>query len=364
GKLHATELPPPGAAGMSGELAILATFGDEGLEHGGAGRARREVPPLPLEDAPPHALAVDLRIAPRGFGTRELFERDAGFREQRQRGFLVLIVALHQPQHTDRVVQPPLPALGVLLPQDERARRHARVDGARAVGRTDDAGLAARAGARVAGAPRVEQRDAGAAAAQPEGGPTTERAGADHHHVRLLRHREPALHQGEHAGSPARRGAGREKRAPGDRPHGKLMRALRASRTARRTASRSTAGRLGPHGSSQASSGITPSAARAHSMRRTYPSSGGMNVASAKRSHRPDRRTNLAKLPTRNDSTRALCRSVSAAPMPIKAARAPMVSEYPRKRSSPVMSSLSGWSRIRPAMRRKVTTESSVATLI
>ena len=99
-------------------------------------------------------------------------------------------------------------------------------------------------------------------------------------------------------------------------------------------------------------------------MRRTYPSIGGMNMASANRSHRPDRRTNFAKFPPRNDSTSALCKSVSAAPIPISAALAPMVSEYPRKRSSPVMSSLSGWSRMRPAMRWNVTTESSVATLI
>src|SRR5213592_3773005 len=50
--------------------------------------------------------------------------------------------------------------------------------------------------------------------------------------------------------------------------------------------------------------------------------------------------------------------------MPISAARAPSSTEYPRKRSSPVMSSLPGWARARAAIRWNVTAESSVATLI
>src|SRR5436190_1540232 len=125
----------------------------------------------------------------------------------------------------------------------------------------------------------------------------------------------------------ARGGAGLEERPPGDAPHVGVTRGVRASRTAARTASRSAGGRLGPQGSSHASSGITPSAASAQSIRRTYPSTGGSNVALAKRSHTPDRRTNLPKSPERNDSIRATWRSVSAAPMPINAARAPIVSE-------------------------------------
>src|SRR2546422_5594257 len=51
-------------------------------------------------------------------------------------------------------------------------------------------------------------------------------------------------------------------------PYTTLFRS-RASRTAARTASRSAGGRLGPQGSSHASSGITPSAASAQSIRRT-----------------------------------------------------------------------------------------------
>src|SRR5256884_1657023 len=349
-----------GRGWLDRDLTIHAAGRQQSLEYRGTGAARREIAAVPLEDRPAHARAVDLRVAFRGLGTAQLLEATSGLLEQRQRGLLVGIVVLDEPQYADRVEETLLPASLVLPPQRERAHRHGGVDRPRAIGGADHARLAARARAGVARSPGVDQRDAGAAAPEVQGGPAAERPCADHHDVRFLLHGNEPFEERECRARSARL----EKRAPGDGPHGKLIRAPRASGTARRTASRSAGGRPGPHGSSQASSGITPSAARAHSMRRTYPSRGGMNVAAANRSHRPDRRTNLPKSSTRNDSTSALCRSVSAAPMPINAARAPMVSEYPRKRSSPVMSSLSGWSRIKPAMRWNVTTESSVATLI
>src|SRR5260370_15031154 len=219
------------------------------------------------------------------------------------------------------------PAPLVLLPQLERARREVCVDPAGAVGPADHPGLTARAGARVAGPPGVHQRDAGAASQQVECGPAAERPCAARPHVPLLAHRTPALRKGSRAARGARGGGRLEERPPRDAPHVGVTRGVRASRSAARTASRSAGGRPGPQGSSHASSGITPSAASAQSIRRTYPSTGGPNVALAKRSHTPDRRTNLPKSPERNDSIRATWRSVSAAPIPINAARAPIVRE-------------------------------------
>src|SRR5207249_6292759 len=154
-------------------------------------------------------------------------------------------------------------------------------------------------------------------------GPAAERPGPHHDDVRFLLHGNDAFDKREGR----RRSAGLENRAPRDTTHGKLKRAPRASRTARRTASRSLSGSAGPHGSSHASSGMTPSAARAHSMRRTYPSIGGMNVAAANRSQIAERRTNLAKSPARKASINPTCKFVRAAPIPTRPARAPIVSE-------------------------------------
>src|SRR5207245_10437583 len=245
-------------------------------------------------------------------------------------------------------------------PPGERGPRELRVRGARAVGRADHARLAPRARAGVARPPGVDQRHAGAAAPQVPRGPAAERPRPDHHDVRFLLHGNEAFEKRNCRARSARL----EKRAPGNTLHGRLTRAPRASRTARRTTSRSAGGRAGPHGSSHASSGITPSAARAHSRRRTYPSIGAVNVAAANRSQIPDNRTNWAKSPVWNASISAACRLVRAAPIPTNAARAPIVSEYPKKRSSPVIRSFSGYSRISPASRWNVMTESRVATLM
>src|SRR5205814_657298 len=52
-------------AGLRCELAVFTAFGEEALEHGGAGPARRQVPTILLEDGPTHLLAVDLRVPAR-----------------------------------------------------------------------------------------------------------------------------------------------------------------------------------------------------------------------------------------------------------------------------------------------------------
>src|SRR5256712_7109048 len=145
----------------------------------------------------------------------------------------------------------------------------------------------------------------------------------------MLNDGDPARQKGRRGGRRDPGGAEREERPPRDAPHVGVTRGVRASRTAARTASRSAGGRLGPQGSSHASSGITPSAASAQSIRRTYPSTGGSNVALATRSHTPDRRTNLPKSPERNDSIKATWRAVSAAPITINAPPAPIVTERP-----------------------------------
>src|SRR6266566_10019489 len=101
----------------------------------------------------------------------------------------------------------------------------------------------------------------------------------------------------------------------------------RASRTARCTASRSSGPRVGPQGSSQASGGSTPSAASAHSMRRTYPSIGRTKVAAAKPSSREESWRKAGYRRAANAASSRTWRSVSAAPKPMRAARAPSIRE-------------------------------------
>src|SRR5207245_1393654 len=82
GQLDAAQLASGKAcAGLRRELAVLATFGEEPLEHGGACPARREVSAIFLEDGPAHVLAVDLRVAARRLRARPLFQRQAGLLE-------------------------------------------------------------------------------------------------------------------------------------------------------------------------------------------------------------------------------------------------------------------------------------------
>src|SRR6266702_2296859 len=254
GQRHRRELACPWLHGpLHRELAILPAFGEEPLEHRSAGPARREIAAVFLEDGPAHTFIVDLRVAARDVGTGQLFERDPGIAQQGERRPLVLLFFTDQPQHADPMVELPAPAPLVLFPQGESANGHARVDAARAVGGADDAGLAARAGARVTGTPGIEQRDPGTATAQVQPGPAAERTGPDDDDVQRLVH-------GDQASERDRRARFEEYAA---------VYRKRASCTARRTTSRSAAGSAGPQGSSQASSGITPSAARARSRRRS-----------------------------------------------------------------------------------------------
>ena len=255
-KAHAVELAAARRCSrLDRDLAVLPARGEHRIEHRGAGDAGAEIAAVPLEDGPPDPLAIDLGIAAGRLGTRQLLEHDPRLLEERERRALVRIVVLHEPQHADRVVQPAPPAALMRLPQCEGAHRQVRVDRAGAVRRANDARLTARAGARVSRPPGVEQRDAGAAAQQPERRPATEGPRPYHHHVRsLFGHRNKALEQ--------RQGAERaEERAALHRCPS------RTSRTASRTASRAAAPRGGPQGSSHASPGMTPSAASAHSIR-------------------------------------------------------------------------------------------------
>src|SRR6266487_6784433 len=234
------------------DLALLAPFSGKRLEHGCARPPRGEIAAVFLQDRPADLFAVDLRIPARHLGALQLLERHVRVAQDRQRRLLVLVIALDQPQDADVVVELPVPAGLVFFPQRERARGHAGIDGARAVGRANDARLPARARAGVAGTPGVDERDARALAAQKQRGPAAERAGADDNTVLLLVHCDDT--------SECERRTRMNEGAARQHP--------RASRTARRTVSRSAARNSGPHGSSHASSGMTPSAASAHSMRR------------------------------------------------------------------------------------------------
>ena len=188
------------------DLAILAPFSGKRLEHGGARAARGEIAAVFLQDRPADLLAVDLRIPARHLGALQLLERHARVAQDRQGRLLVLVVALDQPQDADIVVELPVPAGLVFFPQRERARGHAGIDGARSVGRANDARLPARARAGVAGTPGVDECDACSLAAQKQRGPAAERAGADDDDVRLLSSRHNASDRDSRGGL--------EKRAP------------------------------------------------------------------------------------------------------------------------------------------------------
>src|SRR5207244_10938685 len=96
GELDAAQLAgDETGAELDGELAAFTAFGEEAVEHSGAGAARREVATIFLKDAPAHALAVDLRVTARRLRARQLFERQAGFLEQGQRRLFVRLIALH-----------------------------------------------------------------------------------------------------------------------------------------------------------------------------------------------------------------------------------------------------------------------------
>src|SRR6267378_3540090 len=275
---------------LDGDLAVVATLGAKAIEHCGAGTARAEIAAVPLVNRPADMLAIDLRISSRGLCTRQLLKCDLCVAQDRQGGLFVLVIAFHEPEDANAMVELASPAGFVLLPEHEGTCCHARVDRARSpsIGRANHPRFAAGAGSRIAGSPGIEKRDSRSATAQVERRPAAERASSDHDDVRFQR---------------------------------------RASRTARRTVSLSEAGSAGPHGSSHASSGITPSAASAQSMRRTYPSMGSVNVAWPNASNCAERREKARSSPFAFVLSSCACRSVSAEPMPISAARAPIINE-------------------------------------
>ena len=130
---------------LDGGLPVFAALCEKALEHRGARAPRGEIAGVFLENGPAHLLAVDLRIATRQLGALQLLEGNTRIAQDRHRRFLVLVVALYEPQNADAMVQLTAPARLVLLPERQRARRHVRVHRARPISRADDTRLATRA---------------------------------------------------------------------------------------------------------------------------------------------------------------------------------------------------------------------------
>src|SRR5262245_8185374 len=150
GQLDLRELASPWHNGpLPGELAVLATLGDERLEHGGTGAARGEIAGIFFENGPAHLLAVDLGITSRDLGPLQLLEVYPRIAQDRQCRLLVLLVALDEPQDTDVVIELSLPALLVFLPEGQRTHGHVRVHGARGLRSANDARFSATAVGRV-----------------------------------------------------------------------------------------------------------------------------------------------------------------------------------------------------------------------
>ena len=179
GERDAAESPSLDRRRRRGELPVFAAFRLESLEDRRAGETRRQVAGVLLGDRPRDPLEVDLRIPLCHLGERELLEGDAALPQERQRRLLVRIVLAHHPEGAGAVIETPAPALLVLAPELEGPGDHADVDAVGPVGGPDHPRLAARAGARVAGAPGVEQRDLRAAPQQEERRPAAEGSGAD-----------------------------------------------------------------------------------------------------------------------------------------------------------------------------------------
>src|ERR1043165_6731043 len=207
------------------ELPVRAACGEKSVEHGGARAPRGQIAGILFEDRPADLIGVDLWVAARDLIPLQQLEGDARVAQNRPRRVLELLVALHEPEHADAVKQRQVPAALILLPQCQRPHRHAGVDGARAVGRANHARLSARARPRVAGSPGVDERDARALTPQEQRRPSSKGPGTHDGDVLgwLLRFR----HQSSEYGS----GARLHEPSPRQR--------RRASRTARRTASRS-----------------------------------------------------------------------------------------------------------------------------
>src|SRR5712664_1025851 len=146
--------------GLHGELPVFPALGEKSLEHSSTRPPGGEIAAVLLQNRPANLFAIDLREAAGDLGALQLLEPHARVAQDRQRGLLVLVVALDEPEDADTVVQLPVPSRLVLFPERERTRGHPRVDRAWSVGRANDARLPARARARIAGAPGVDERDA------------------------------------------------------------------------------------------------------------------------------------------------------------------------------------------------------------
>ena len=108
--------------------------------------------------------------------------------EHRQRGAQKGVLTEHQPQRAGRAKEAPADSRLERRPAVEGQRRQLGVDRVGAVDAADDARLAARARARVARPPGVDERDPRAAVAQRKSGEAAEHAGADHRDVEIAAH--------------------------------------------------------------------------------------------------------------------------------------------------------------------------------
>ncbi len=143
---------------------------------------------LRLVKAEGEAGRVDRRPAPADLVGGEPLDRDPE-RSQRPLGVgLPAVVGRREPENPGRLEQPDAPLLLDAQPVGERPARPARVERVVAVGAADDAVLVRGGGPEVAGAPRVEERDApvtaqgavraGTPGPGPVRGPGTHDAGA------------------------------------------------------------------------------------------------------------------------------------------------------------------------------------------
>ena len=158
---------------------VFAAFAHERLAYELARQARQEIAGARLKEYGSHAVEAHLWIAPPRVVWCQLLDRQTHGLHRRDRGAHVAVVTGAHPERADRKEHLPLPALLLLAPQNERARDHLRVQRLAVIHGADDARLAPGRRARIAGAPRVHERDACAGAEERERGPAAECARAD-----------------------------------------------------------------------------------------------------------------------------------------------------------------------------------------
>src|SRR5215210_2920357 len=172
--LQAGDLHPPVAdrAGPDLHLPDLSRYPGQYS----AAPAGHEVAGRLLEEDGRDPLEADLGETPPGLVQPELPGDEPGFREQGEGGADVTVLpGTAQPEHAGRMVEVP----SGFAPGFQGAGHPLDVDAVRAVDPPDDAGLAARAGARVPRTPGVDQGHPAAALAEADGGPASKGAGAN-----------------------------------------------------------------------------------------------------------------------------------------------------------------------------------------